>query len=104
MPQRGAIPEAAREVMQYLDEPLLLLDSSGRIVFANRAAEPLVGADAERKHISAVLRTPELLEAVERILAGADAETATFSILVPLQRHFRASIARTRGGEAAAGS
>ena len=43
-----------------------------------------------------MLRTPELLEAVERILAGADAETATFSILVPLQRHFRASIARTR--------
>jgi two-component system phosphate regulon sensor histidine kinase PhoR len=92
----AALPPSAREVMQYLDEPLLLLDSSGRIVFANRAAESLVGGDSERKHISAVLRTPELLEAVERILAGADAETATFSMLVPLQRHFRASIARTR--------
>jgi len=97
-PNTAAIPDAARQVMQYLDEPLLLLDSAGRIVFANRAAEPLVGADAERKHISAVLRTPELLEAVERILAGADAETATFSILVPLQRHFRASVVRMRAG------
>jgi two-component system phosphate regulon sensor histidine kinase PhoR len=85
--------------MQYLDDPLLLLDPSGRIVFANRTAEPLVGTDSERKHISAVLRTPELLEAVERILAGADAETVSFSILVPLQRHFRATIVRTRGGE-----
>src|SRR5262245_40830575 len=99
-PSAGGIPEAARDVMQYLDDPLLLLDPSGRIVFANRTAEPLVGADAERKHISAVLRTPELLEAVERILAGADAETVSFSILVPLQRHFRASIVRTRGGAA----
>ena len=99
LPSAGGIPEAARNVMQYLDDPLLLLDPTGRIVFANRAAEPLVGADAERKHISAVLRTPELLEAVERILAGADAETVTFSILVPLQRHFRASIVRTRGGD-----
>src|SRR5262245_8580767 len=96
-PSAGGLPDAAREVMQYLDDPLLLLDSAGRIVFANRAAEPLVGTDAERKHISAVLRTPELLEAVERILAGAEAETATFSIPVPLERHFRASIARTRG-------
>jgi two-component system phosphate regulon sensor histidine kinase PhoR len=99
VPSAGAIPEAARNVMQYLDDPLLLLDPSGRIVFANRAAEPLVGGDAERKHISAVLRTPELLEAVERILAGAEAETVTFTSLVPLQRHFRASIVRTRGGE-----
>ena len=95
-PSAGGIPDAARDVLQYLDEPLLLLDSGGRIVFANRAAEPLVGADPERKHISAVLRTPELLEAVQRILAGAEAETATFSILVPLQRHFRASVVRTR--------
>ena len=99
VPSAGGIPEAAREVMQYLDDPLLLLDPTGRIVVANRAAEPLVGTDAERKHISAVLRTPELLEAVERILAGADAETVSFSIIVPLQRHFRASIARMRGGE-----
>jgi two-component system phosphate regulon sensor histidine kinase PhoR len=99
IPRAEGIPEAAREVMQHLDDPLLLLDPTGRIVFANRAAEPLVGADAQRKHISAVLRTPELLEAVERILAGADAETVSFSIVVPLQRHFRASIARTRGGE-----
>jgi two-component system phosphate regulon sensor histidine kinase PhoR len=99
-PSTGAIPAVARELMQYLDDPLLLLDAAGRIVFANRAAEPLVGADAERKHISAVLRTPELLEAVERILAGTEAEAVSFSMLVPLQRHFRASVARTRGGEA----
>jgi two-component system phosphate regulon sensor histidine kinase PhoR len=100
-PSQGGIPDAAREVMQYLDDPLLLLDAAGRIVFANRAAEAVVGMDAERKHISAVLRTPELLEAIERILAGAEAESLTFTIPVPLERHFRASIVRTRrnGGE-----
>jgi two-component system phosphate regulon sensor histidine kinase PhoR len=84
--------------MQYLDNPLLLLDVAGRIVFANRAAEAVVGPDAERKHISAVLRTPELLEAIERVLSGADAEALNFTIPVPLERHFRASIARTRRG------
>src|SRR5262245_53287731 len=97
-PSPGGIPDAAREVLQCLDDPLLLLDLGGRIVFANRAAEAVVGTDAERKHISAVLRTPELLEAVERILAGAEMETLTFTVPVPLERYFRASIARTRRG------
>jgi two-component system phosphate regulon sensor histidine kinase PhoR len=97
-PNSDGIPDTAREVMQHLDDPLLLLEPSGRIVFANRAAEAVVGAEAERKHISAVLRTPELLEAIERNLAGAETEALTFTIPVPLERHFRASIARTRSG------
>jgi two-component system phosphate regulon sensor histidine kinase PhoR len=97
VPDGAAVPAAAREVLQCLDDPLLLLDSAGRIVFANRAAESVVGADAERKHISAVLRTPELLEAIERTLGGGGAESLTFSMIVPVERYFRASIIRTRG-------
>src|SRR5262245_8911923 len=68
------LPDAARQVLECLDDPLLLLDPGGRVIFANRAAGAFVGAGSERKHISAVLRTPELLEAVERILDGADSE------------------------------
>jgi len=96
LPNQPSFPEAAREVLECLDDPLLLLDAGGRVIFANRAAEAIVGADSERKHISAVLRTPELLEAVERTLEGAEVETVAFSIPVPVQRHYQASIARTR--------
>jgi two-component system phosphate regulon sensor histidine kinase PhoR len=97
LPNQPSLSEAAREVLECLDDPLLLLDAGGRVVFANRAAEAIVSADSERKHISAVLRTPELLEAVERTLEGAEGETVAFSIPVPVQRHYQASIARTRG-------
>ena len=100
LPNQPSLPEAAREVLECLDDPLLLLDAGGRVIFANRAAEAIVSADSERKHISAVLRTPELLEAVERTLEGvegAEGETVAFSIPVPVQRHYQASIARTRG-------
>jgi two-component system phosphate regulon sensor histidine kinase PhoR len=45
------------------------------------------------------LRTPELLEAVERILRRADAETVTFSILVPLPAALSCLDRRTRGGD-----
>jgi len=93
------LPDAAREVLECLDDPLLLLDAGGRVIFANRSSAAFVGAGPERKHISAVLRTPELLEAVERILDGADAETIAFSIPVPVQRHYEASVGRTGSGD-----
>src|SRR6185312_624490 len=42
-------------------------------------------------------RTPEVLEAVERIIAGGEAENIAFTVLVPLRRHYEAYIARTSG-------
>jgi two-component system, OmpR family, phosphate regulon sensor histidine kinase PhoR len=90
----GSLPDAAREVFECIDDPLLILDLAGRVAFANRASQALVGAEVERKRISAVLRTPEVLEAVERVLAGGDPETISFSVPVPVQRHYEANIAR----------
>jgi two-component system phosphate regulon sensor histidine kinase PhoR len=93
----GTLSATARDILECVDEPVLILDSQGRVVFANRASQPLVGADAEKKHISAVLRTPEVLEGVERVFAGAGAEIIAFSVLVPIQHHFEAHITRTGG-------
>jgi len=102
-----AAPESAREtkglsgaaldILEVIDDPLLVLDDSGRIVFANRASKTLVGPDAGGKRISAVLRTPELLETVERILAGGGPENVAFSVLVPVQHHYEAYVACTGG-------
>jgi two-component system phosphate regulon sensor histidine kinase PhoR len=91
------LSDSARDILECVDEPVLLLDSQGRVVFANKASQPLVGADAEKKRISAVLRTPEVLEAAERVVAGASAETIAFSVLVPVQHHYEAHITRTSG-------
>src|SRR5437763_1641245 len=33
----GSLPESAREIFECIDDPLLVLDSSGRVVFANHA-------------------------------------------------------------------
>src|SRR5258705_10990186 len=62
----GSLPDSAREVFECIDDPLLILDLTGRVVFANRASQTLVGAEAERKRISAVVRTPQGLEPVVR--------------------------------------
>jgi len=93
----SSFTEAARNILECVDEPILVLDGTGRVIFANKASQPLVGTDAEKKRISAVLRTPEVLEAVERVLAGGLPETIAFSVLVPVQHHYEAYIALTNG-------
>jgi two-component system, OmpR family, phosphate regulon sensor histidine kinase PhoR len=91
-----AVPELAREILETLTDPILLLDPAGRTVFANAASLAIAGPDWQRKHISAVLRTPEVLEAVGRVLATGRPESVGFSIPVPVARHFEAHIARAR--------
>ena len=97
----SSLPPAARNVLEALHEPLILLDGSGRVMLANVSAAAIVGPDPERKHISAVLRTPELLEAIERVLAGGEAEDVGFSFVVPLERHYRAYVVATKMREGA---
>jgi two-component system phosphate regulon sensor histidine kinase PhoR len=97
-PSEAGIPAVAREVFEGLDDPLLVLDSVGRVVFANHAAHAIVGPDCERKRIAAVLRTPEVLEAVERVRQGGAPESVPFGFLVPVQRYYQAYIARTGAG------
>src|ERR1700692_3836808 len=47
----------AREVLGQLPDPLMLLDESGRVLFANSAMHTVIGIGPEKKHISLLLRT-----------------------------------------------
>ena len=94
-PADAQIPEAAREFLEAIADPLLLLDADGRIVFANRASESLIRPGAVGKHLSAVLRTPELLEAIDRVLSGGEAETVAFTLPVPVEHHLEACVTRS---------
>ena len=94
---QNLIPDTAREILDSIDEPLLLLDSADRVVFANPATHSLIRSDATGKRLSSVLRTPELLESIERVHSGGLAETVAFTIPVPVERHFEAHISRASG-------
>lgn len=90
------MPDVAKALLDTLDDPIVVFDGAGRVQFANRASRLLVGADVEKKHVTAVLRYPEILEGVERVLAGGEAESIAFTIMVPVERHYRARIARAK--------
>src|SRR5262249_17262069 len=87
----------ARQVFEHLPDPLMILDSSGRVVFANKPLRAVVGVGIERKHVSAVLRTPSVLEAVQRTTQTGEPSSVEFAFRVPVERHYQAYA--TRVGE-----
>jgi two-component system phosphate regulon sensor histidine kinase PhoR len=93
------LSKTARIVLECLGEPVLVLDQTEKILFANRAAHSLLGEGLTHKRLAGVLRTPELLEAIARVRAGSPAETVSFSFLVPVERHYQAYIARTESAD-----
>lgn len=90
----SGLPPMAREVFERLPDPLLLTDASGRVLFANRAMRGVIGIDAERKHVSALLRTPSVLDALKRTMATGETSSVEFTLPVPVQRTYQAYVAR----------
>jgi two-component system phosphate regulon sensor histidine kinase PhoR len=92
---RAELAPLAREVLEGLPDPLLLVESSGRVTLANKAMRALIGVDIERKHVSAVLRTPAVLEAVLRTAGTGEPASFEFMLPVPVERHYQAYVMRT---------
>ncbi len=92
-------------VLSELPDPLLLVDEQRRLRLANSAAEDLYGNVSAGRDLVAIIRQPELLAAVDRVLEGMPAETVEFTIPVPVERSFDAHILPLAGptGSAAAG-
>jgi two-component system phosphate regulon sensor histidine kinase PhoR len=54
----------------------------------------VIGIGAERKHVSSLLRTPSVLEALMRTSATGEAGSVEFSFRVPVERHYQAYTSR----------
>jgi two-component system phosphate regulon sensor histidine kinase PhoR len=82
--ERAEIAERAvdlgRRTLARLPRPLLLVDSGGRIVFANPAALTLFERLREGEHFSMTFRNPDLLEALADALDGGPARSFDFTL------------------------
>ncbi len=79
-------------VLEQMPDAVVLLDGDGRIVFHNRSAESFVGRGAVGKLVPSVLREPILLDALERVRKGSNAEDVEYVRPVPVEQHFQAVI------------
>jgi two-component system phosphate regulon sensor histidine kinase PhoR len=88
----------ADSVLDALPVPLLLIDSQRRVARMNRAAGAAVGAAGLGRDLTATLRHPDLLQAVDAVLGGEAPREIEFSLAAPVERHFAAYVGRLAGG------
>jgi two-component system phosphate regulon sensor histidine kinase PhoR len=90
-----AVVAGNQAVLSGLPDPLLLIDSAGRTVGANPAAKKLFSERVVGRDLATVLRHPDLLQTVDKVLAGAaDQEIDFTSTSGEIEQHFSARVAR----------
>jgi two-component system phosphate regulon sensor histidine kinase PhoR len=75
-------------IMDILPDPMLLIAGNRRVTQANRAARDLAGIDLAGYDLATGLRNPELLTAVDAVLAGDSGQSIEISFPVPVERLF----------------
>jgi len=88
----------ARQLLERLPLPVMLLDSQARVLLANAGMQTALGAGLEGKPLTAVLRHPAVLDAVGAALASGGHSDVSFSIAGLVERHYEAHIARLDDG------
>ncbi|PPD46654.1 MAG: two-component sensor histidine kinase [Methylocystis sp.] len=90
-------------VIDALPEPVFVVDAEERLVAANAPARALAPSMRFGEPLSRSLRSPDMLDAVGRVLLGGEAETISWAERLPLERWFEAHVAPMRAeGYAAA--
>ncbi|MCE9649860.1 MAG: PAS domain-containing protein [Parvibaculum sp.] len=83
---------AGRAILNELPDPLIVLDGTGRILFANKAAETLTGPQALGKHVATMLRSAALVTAIDEVMKGGPAQSIEYAMPVPVERNYSAYI------------
>jgi len=94
----AGLPPLARLLLERLPLPVMLLDGNVRVLLTNGDMQMALGPALERKHLSAVLRNPAVLDAVETALITGEAGNVPFSIAGLVERHYEAYTARIDEG------
>ena len=93
-PLDGFFSPLAREIFESFPDPLMLLDSSDRVLFVNSPMSAIVGTATERKYVSSILRTPNVLSALAHTTQTGETGSVEFTFHVPVERTYRAHTLR----------
>jgi len=78
--------EATATVLDYVPEPVVLIDRSHQVIGANLAARNLFGRSAVGRSLASLLRDPAVLDAAELALKDGGARDVEFTLPTPVER------------------
>ena len=85
--------ERTHSLLDALPDPAFLVNERREIVASNRAVQDKFGAMANGRDLALAIRHPNVLEAVDKVLAGARAGEAILELTAPLLRVFEVHVA-----------
>jgi len=80
-------------VVDALADPLLLIDARSAVTRVNAAARALFGREGAGRPLTALMRDPAVLEAVERVLAGAAGRMVQITLPGAIERECEVRVA-----------
>jgi two-component system phosphate regulon sensor histidine kinase PhoR len=93
----GDLP--AVDVIRRLSNPAVLTDQTGRIIVASEAMDHLLGVAEPRKHLASIIRAPQVLSALELVLAGRGDQRVSFSLVGTPDQLFDADLSPIEPGD-----
>jgi two-component system, OmpR family, phosphate regulon sensor histidine kinase PhoR len=82
----------ARRAIEATPTPVIVLDQAGIVIMTNQAARTRFSLGTSRGRFAALIRRPDLLEAVDRVLETREPVTLAMETRVPVDRYERASV------------
>ncbi|ASG19594.1 ATP-binding protein [Nitrospirillum viridazoti] len=77
---------ADEAVVEALHDPLMLVDDKRKVGRANSAARALFGDRMLNRDLAVSVRNPDVLAAVDAVLAGGDSRRVEFTLPLPVER------------------
>lgn len=93
---RRSLDSRTALVVAALPDPVVVVNRRGIVVMHNDRARGALGGLRAGDPLSFALRDPEVLQAVEEVLAGASARAVEYQERVPIERWFVAHVAGLR--------
>jgi two-component system phosphate regulon sensor histidine kinase PhoR len=86
-------------LLDFLPDPIAIVDVERRIVDSNRLARDLLGAEIDGRDLALSFRHPEALAAVDAVLGGEDCERLVEIVIpVPVVRYFEVRVSALADG------